>query len=97
MNMRASTKRSAKRLAKIFREAAMFIEEGDCFFACSAIRIIAKRDYLECPEVNAFKAVFDRMDDGSFVTGWFGPALNPIHQSERIVALCFAAAVIERP
>lgn len=89
----------SKRSAQIYREAARRAESRNEFTmrgACLEIRdLVAPGEYSSgVSEAIAFRKMFDtpRSEGAPLIWGWTAE-----DQNERVLALCFMAAMVERP
>lgn len=86
--------------AAIYRDAAKLVEDGGENFACIAIDVTA-RSFGRSKYRTEFELLFspDPGEGDSFpsANGWFGYSLDPDARGARILALCFMAAITERP
>lgn len=96
-----------KKKARIFREAAKLIEEGyqplsfygRPAYGCEAIAKASgfgRVNSVVTKICSEFESAFsDEQDQRKFGRGIFGLPRNENNQNERVVALCFAAAMAE--
>lgn len=99
MKMAASTEEAAKKAA-IFRAAAKRIEDMDDYACCYALRFAGASE----DDVNQMAEVFNAHYDSKRWGGhWMAEhgedRYGQSHdvQNRRILALCFMAAILERP
>lgn len=103
----ASSTEKRYRRASVYRRAAKRMEEMDLSqpnghlfkygYACNAIQSVQGRDVLaaDTPATKAFKETFSPGWANEF--GFFGRMERQQNRDRRIIALCFMAAMTERP
>lgn len=97
-----------KRKTTVYLKAAKLIEEGyqplalsdRPAFGCEAIAKALGHEHsffkIRTNLDSEFESIFsDENDARQLGDGIFGSPRNPRHQDERVVALCFAAAMVE--
>lgn len=105
---RASTNRKAR--AAIYRDAAKIVEGKEnlggsysCHAIAEAMGVFPRAVSNELPEVSAYADVFakDARANGKYHNAWMQNASENYDYAEigscRVLALCFMAAMVERP
>ena len=83
--------------SEIYAEAARRMEAGDhgcsdtCGYSCCALAVLCSHDD-DNAEYKAVQGAYREIFAESY---WWGKPKRPDHQDERILALCFMAAIAE--
>lgn len=94
------TESNARNAPAVYREAARRMEEGtacpaaSCGYSCCALSLVIEDWHGTTDDYLAVKgAFFSFYDDAD----WMNRIKSPSNQDQRILALCFMAAITERP